>query len=208
MIDSKQYNLVRTNFDTALKNSYGFWLRKDNYLEKLPMFVAKLLPMDKWYEKEVFYTTSDGETNYVKDFDFLKSCLIYTCLSNQNKCISFVGTDGRFYRNELCFDDGTIASSELEELILDDEEITLLKLWGKILSESRSTRKYNIQFSYGIYQINNELNTYHIEGQGKNKRNIYDYPGLNGDLDTLRVNLKAYYKSHILDKMFKYKLIR
>ena len=54
MIDSKQYNLVRTNFDTGLKNSYGFWLRKDNFLEKLPMFVAKLLPMDKWYEKEVF----------------------------------------------------------------------------------------------------------------------------------------------------------
>lgn len=208
MIDSKQYNLVRTNFDTALKNSYGFWLRKDNYLEKLPMFVAKLLPMDKWYEKEVFYTTSDGGTSYVQDFDFLKSCLIYTCLTNQNKCISFVGTDGRFYKNELCFDEGTIASNELEELILDDEESALLNLWGKILSESRLTRKYNIQFSYGIYQINNELNTYHTEGQGINKRNIYDYPGLNGDLDTLRVNLKAYYKSHILDKMFMYKLIR
>ena len=67
MIDSKQYNLVRTNFDTALKNSYGFWLRKDNFLKKLPMFVAKLLPMDKWYEKEVFFTTSDGGTRFEND---------------------------------------------------------------------------------------------------------------------------------------------
>lgn len=45
MIDPKHYNLVRTNFDTALKNAYGFWLRKDNYIEKLPMFAANCSPL-------------------------------------------------------------------------------------------------------------------------------------------------------------------
>ena len=104
MIDPKHYNLVRTNFDTALKNAYGFWLRSDNYLEKLPMFVAKLLPVDYWYEKDVYFTTADGGDTYTKDPQFLKSCLIYTCLSNQNKCLSFDGSDGRRYQNELCFD--------------------------------------------------------------------------------------------------------
>lgn len=80
MIDPKHYTLVRTNFDTALRNSYGFWLRRDNYLEKLPMFVAKLLPIDFWYEKDVYFTTADGGDNYTKDCNFLKACLIYTCL--------------------------------------------------------------------------------------------------------------------------------
>ena len=208
MIDSKQYNLVRTNFDTGLKNSYGFWLRRDKFLEKLPMFVAKLLPMDKWYEKEVFFTTSDKGNAYEQDKEFLKCCLIYTCLSNQNKCISFYGSDERYYRNELCFDDGTLASTTLYEFDLDEEEKGLMDLWRKILIESRSTKNYNKDFSYGIYQIDKELNTFRVEGVGRNRHNVYDYVTLNGDLDSLRGNIKAYYKSHIREKMFEYELVK
>lgn len=208
MIDSKQYNLVRTNFDTALKNSYGFWLRKDNFVQKLPMFVAKLLPMDKWFEKEVYFTTSDGGDTYVQDADFLTSCLIYTCLTNQNKCISFNATDGRYYRNELCLDEGTLASWKLCKITLDDEERALIDLWKKILLGARTTNNYDCNLSYGIYQIDKELNTFRVEGKGKNKHKVYDYPELNGDLDTLRGNIKEYYKSHIREKMFRYKLIR
>ena len=37
---------------------------------------------------------------------------------------------------------------------------------------------------------------------------LYDYPSLNGDLEALRVMLKAYYKSHITEKMFKYELLK
>ena len=36
----------------------------------------------------------------------------------------------------------------------------------------------------------------------------YVYVDLNGDLDSLRENLKAYYRSHILDKMFEYELVK
>ncbi len=208
MIDAKQYNLIRTNFDTALKNSYGFWLRRDNYLEKLPLFVSKLLPMDKWYEKEVYFTTSDRGDAYASDSEFLKSCLIYTCLSNQNKCISFNGSDGRFYRNELCFDKDTLASTTLGSLTLDDEEGNLKELWEKILSEAKSTHKYNDSYSYGIYQIEAELNTFHMEGTGKKRRKVYDYVSLNSDLESLKTNLKAYYKSHIQEKMFTYELVK
>ena len=208
MIDSKQYNLVRTNFDTGLKNSYGFWLRKDNFLEKLPMFVAKLLPMDKWYEKEVYFTTSDKGAAYVHDRNFLKTCLIYTCLSNQNKCVSFYGSDERYYRNELCFDYGTLASETLNEFELDSDEENLMYLWRKILSEAHTTNNYNNVYSYGVYQISEELNTFQIEGTGRNKHKVYDYVDLNGDLNSLRENLKTYYRSHILDKMFKYELVK
>lgn len=208
MIDSKQYNLVRTNFDTGLKNSYGFWLRRENFLEKLPMFVAKLLPMDKWYEKEVFFTTSDKGDTYVQDRDFLKSCLIYTCLSNQNKCISFNGSDGRHYRNELCFDKDTLASSTLNEFEMDEEELALMELWELILNEARLTANYRYYLPYGVYQIDKELNTFRVEGKGKKKHKVYDYVALNSNLDSLRGNLKAYYKSHIQEKMFEYELVK
>lgn len=238
MIDPKHYNLVRTNFDTALKNAYGFWLRSDNYLEKLPMFVAKLLPVDYWYEKDVYFTTADGGDTYTKDPQFLKSCLIYTCLSNQNKCLSFDGSDGRRYQNELCFDNSKtffagfddngnsqpVPQSAIDALplavkdlnkyamakatALDDEEKKLLEVWNEIIAAARKTAGYNPDFNYGVYQISKELNTSKVVGTGKNKKTVYDYPELNGYLDTLRTMLKAYYKSHITEKMFEYELLK
>lgn len=166
------------------------------------------LTVDKWYEKEVYFTTSDMGEAYAHDRDFLKSCLIYTCLSNQNKCISFDGSDNRYYHNELCFDTGTLASSTLSEFELDSDEEELMELWRKILTEAQATNNYMSRYSYGVYQIGEELNTFRTEGTGKKKHKVYDYVDLNGDLDSLRENLKAYYRSHILGKMFKYELVK
>ena len=218
MIDPKHYNLIRTNFDTALNNAYGFWLRKDNFLQLLPMFVAKLLPIDLWYEKDVYFTTADGGTKYATDNQFLKSCLIYTCLTNQNKCISFNGTDGRTYLNELCFDSEStykpLALTELDRFIqrnetcLDSEEQALISLWENILVEAKKTSNYNSSLSYGVYQITKELNTSHEEGTGTSRKTVYDYPTLNGYLVALRDILKTYYKSHITHKMFEYELLK
>ena len=73
---------------------------------------------------------------------------------------------------------------------------------------SEATNNYVRKYSYGVYQIGVELNTFRIEGTGRKKHKVYDYVDLNGDLDSLRENLKAYYRSHILDKMFKYELVK
>lgn len=62
--------------------------------------------------------------------------------------------------------------------------------------------------TYGVYQITKELNTSKTIGTGKSKKTVYDYPVLNGYLDTMRTMLKAYYKSHITEKMFKYELLK
>ena len=43
------------------------------------MFVAKSYPMKDWYDREVLMTSSDGGEKYIKDREFLKRCLIYTC---------------------------------------------------------------------------------------------------------------------------------
>ena len=203
-IDVKHLTLTRS----TIYNIRGFYLRRDNYIYKLPVFAAKSFAEEQWYDKDVYFTTSDGGDRYTHDKDFLKSCLIYTCLSNQNKCLSFHGSDGRDYQNELCFDKNALAKSDLSKMTLDDEENSLMKLWYKILEEAKATDNYDSHWNYGVYQITKELNTYTEIGSGSKKQRVYDYPELNGDLTSLRTKLKDYYKSHITEKMFEYELIK
>lgn len=212
-LDANNNNLVRmTHY-----NNRGTYAIKDNYSIMLPLFVAKEYPRNAFYEKGegcIYFTTADGGDAYTKDENFLKSCLIYTCLSNQNKCLSFDGSDGRRYQNELCFDNKALALKDLKKYkankktALDVEEQKLLELWNKIINEAKKTKNYNSIFNYGVYQIKKELNTSKIVGAGKNKKKVYDYPILNGYLDTLRTMLKNYYKSHITEKMFAYELLK
>lgn len=226
---------VRNITAACLYNGNGCYLTPDNYKKTLPIWVAKHISLDSWYEKDIYATTSDGGDAYTKDNGFLKSCLLYTCLSNQNKCLSFLGSDGHMYQNELCLDnsryekakeevtqDGKEADADTEMLKLlpvayqdmtaygelDDNEKELLELWKKILGEAKQTEKYNPELNYGVYQITKELNTFTEEKKGKGKKKVYDYPQLNGDLNTLRTKLKEYYISHIKEKMFKYQLIK
>ena len=112
-----------------------------------------MVPLDRWYEKDIYATTADGGNAYAKDNGFLKSCLIYTCLSNQNKCLSFTGSDGRYYRNELCFDatnGDTVASADLAKMTLDADEKALVELWNRILNEAKKTANYNSRLTYGV----------------------------------------------------------
>lgn len=186
----------------------GFFIRSDNYLTKLPLFAAKMFPQDIWYERDVYFTTADGGDAYTHDQDFLMRCLIFTCLSRYNKCLSFVGSDGRTYLNELCFDDGTLASQDLSGFALNADEQELMQLWQMILQESRRTAHYDDQKKYGPYQIESELNTYREDIVGSQKRKIYDYPSLNGNLIALKVKLKAYYLKYLKDKLFEYQLLK
>ena len=195
--------LLRLSINTN-KNTCQY-LRSDNYLTKLPLFCAKMFPQDKWYEKDVYFTTADGGDRYTRDNDFLKSCLIYTCLSRYNKCLSFNGSDGRFYRNELCFHKDAIANVDLKKFKLDADEKELLEVWGRVLDKAEKTGKMVNSFTYGPYQIEQEINTFVKTEDGKN---VYDYPELNSELNTLKVLLKKYYTTHIREKMFEYELVK
>lgn len=141
----------------------------------------------------------------------MQHCLLYTCLSNQNKCLSFTGSDKRYYRNELCFDDTngtTQALKDLDQSNLSDQEQNLLDLWGNILQEAKKTANYDSKLTYGVYQITKELNTFHNEGVGTRQKKVADYPVLNGYLVSLRDNLKQYYLDVIKPDMFKYELVK
>ena len=203
-INPNNIYLLRTTINANTNTNQ--YLRSDNYLTKLPLFCAKMFPQDNWYERDVYFTTADGGDRYTKDRDFLKSCLIYTCLSRYNKCLSFDGSDGRFYRNELCFHKDAVAMNDIAKFKLDDEEKKLLEVWNRVLEKAAATGKMVEKFTYGPYQIEQEINTFHKDETGK--KNIYDYPELNAELNTLKALLKTYYKTHIREKMFKYELVK
>lgn len=189
----------------------GFFLRRDNYLEKLPLFAAsRYITYNRaWTERTRIMKSGDGYNYFVKNFskdnEFRKACLIFSCLETQNHCRSFKGSDGRIYQNMLCFEKGTIAYNDLQKMELSSEEQELITLYNRILKKAQKTKKYNKQWNYGIYQISQELNTFHLD---ENDKKIYDYPELNGDLVTLKEKLKCYYIKKIVPKLFEYELIK
>jgi len=186
------------------RDGRGMFLTPKNFVEKLPLFCAKCYPQKNWYERDIYFTTADGGEKYTKDSNFLKSCLIYACLSPRNHCLSFEGSDKRFYQNELCFDSKTIATKTLEKYKLNKVEKDLINLFEQIIKESKKTKHYNPICKYGTYQIDKELNTtYKIEEQ-----TIYNYPELNTKLNTLKQKLQKYYEEIIQPKLFLYQLLK
>jgi hypothetical protein len=196
-------NLVRT----LVYAEHGFYLRKENYLAKLPLFAAgKYEFSGRWWENGTIFKCSDGGDRYSKDSDFLKACLIFTCLSYFNKCRSLEGGDGRLYKNELCFDKGTLATQSLAGYKLSDTEQKLLTIFNEILRLAKTTENYNPKFTWGVYQIDQDLNTYSRDDLTDTK--IYDHPQLNTALIELKSELAKYYESVIQPKLFEYELLK
>jgi hypothetical protein len=154
------------------------------------------------------------KNKYFKDLtmeklnNFLLKNLLYVCFEPQNHCRTLKGTDNRFYRNELCLDTTngeTIASVKLKELVLNDIEKNLLSLWDKILAQAKKTENYNSKFTYGLYQIDDELNT---SFKNEKEETIYNYPELNGDIKTIKYLLKEYYLTEIAPTLFVYEFLK
>ena len=112
---------------------------------------------------------------------------MHVCLDITNVFLS-LGSDKRFYENELCFDAGTLASEQLGKFKLNSDEKELIKNWEDILTEAKKTENYNKKLTYGLYQIEMELNT---SERDENNKTIYDYPTLNGEIENLKKEIKG-----------------
>lgn len=156
----------------GIYNGNGFYLRSDNYTQKLPMFCASryITYNREWTERARIMKSADGAVAFRKDVangkltQFLLKCLLFTCLEMQNHMRSFVGSDGRFYRNELCLDGTngeTIALLDIKKLVQSDKEKELLRQWETVLRYAKSCEGYNEALTYGVYQIFAELDTSH-----------------------------------------------
>lgn len=195
----------------------GFYVRKDNYLEKLPMFCAAryITYNRKWTERARIMKSADGADKFYADVQsgklnqFLLKCLVFTCFEMQNHLRTFTGTDNRFYRNELCLDTTngeTVASSDLKKLNVSVKEKELFDTWKTILRWAKKTKNYNDKLTYGVYQIFAELNTFTSDEEtGKSKP---DYPELNGALKSLKQKVKEYYNSEIVPTLFVYEFLK
>lgn len=198
-------------------NGNGFFLRNDNFLEKLPMFAASryITYNREWTERGRIMKSGDGADIYHKDVkkgklnDYLLKCLLFTVLEPQNHMREFIGSDGRHYKNQLCLDNTngeTLASKTLKQMEKNEEEKVLLSLWDRILEKAKQTTNYTPTFSYGLYQIKTELNTTHFDED--TGTNVPDYPELNGNIETLASRLKDYYNSEIVPTLFKYEFLK
>ena len=197
-------------------DGHGFYIRKNNYLEKIPMFASSryITYNREWTERGRIMKSGDGfkkfqsDTKNKRNNQFLLKCLLFTTLEMQNHMRTFLGSDARFYRNEICLDTTngeTLATKELKNLKTNELENKLLAQWELIYKSVKNTKNYNSTLTYGIYQIYDELNTFYKNEQDKK---VYNYPELNGHLNTLKTLLKKYYNDEIVPFLFKYEFIK
>jgi hypothetical protein len=193
---------------------HGFFLRKDNFLKLLPLFsCSKYIAINNDWKNEGFLTKSaDKKEIYLNDVksgklkSFLLKNLFWVSLTHFSHLRSFYGTDNRFYRNELCLDTTngeTIASIYLKELKFEIMENEIIDLWNKILKQVKDTKQYDNNLTYGLYQIEQEINL----KDKKQKKGFY-YPELNSDILLLKKYLKEYYLKEIAPILFEYEFIK
>ncbi len=198
-------------------NGNGFFLRKDNYLEKLPMFCAsRYITYNRaWTERARIMKSADGADRYYADVEngkltqFLLRCLLFTCLEMQNHMRTFTGSDGRFYRNELCLDGTngeTIALRDLRALAKREKEEELLQQWETILYWSKRAENYDPTLTYGVYQIFAELDTCHTDETTGSI--VWDNVELHTALAGLKGLIRDYYNAEIVPVLFEYEYLK
>lgn len=192
-------------------NGNGFYLHKDNYLTKLPMFCASryITYNRQWTERARIMKSADGADRFNKNINnldqWLRKCLLFTCLEMQNHMRSFTGSDGRFYRNELCLDGDTIASKDLAKLNTNDTEKQLLAQWQHLMAEVKKTKEYNKALTYGVYQIFAEIDTSYKDDDGNT---VWNNLEVHSALQTLKNLVKVYYNKEIVPKLFEHEFLK
>ncbi len=197
-------------------NGSGFYLKKDNFLEKLPMFASSryITYNREWTERARIMKSGDGSKRFNKDIkngkleQFLLKCLLFTTLETQNHMRTFRGSDGRHYVNPLCLDathGETIAISKLVGLHFNTNENMLIRQWEHIMTSVIKTKLYNPSLTYGVYQIAHDLNTKEKDEKGKI---VYHYPELNGQLKRLKTMVSEYYNTELVSTLFEYEFLK
>lgn len=197
-------------------NGNGCYLKKSNYLEKLPMFCASryITYNREWTERARIMKSADGADRFNADVasgkldQWLRKCLLFTCIEMQNHMRSFTGSDGRFYRNELCLDTtngSTIASNDLKKLVTNDAENKILAQWDALISAVKKTAEYDATLTYGVYQIFAEIDTSYKD---ENEKTVWNNIEVHSALQTMKTLCKEYYNSEIVPTLFEYEFLK
>ena len=121
---------------------------------------------------------------------------------------TFTGSDGRFYRNELCLDTTngpTIASVDLKQLARGPAEQSILDQWATLMDAVKRTNEYDSTLTYGVYQIFADIDTSHKDDEGKT---VWNNIEVHSALQTLKALVKDYYNAEIVPKLFEYEFLK
>ena len=209
--DLHSYLLVSGKYD-----GNGFYMRRDNYLEKLPMFCASryITYNREWTERARIMKSGDGVDRFNADVasgkldQWLRKCLLFTCVEMQNHMRSFTGSDGRFYRNELCMDTTngeTVASEDLKKLVCGEDQKRIIDQWNVLLDEAKKTAEYDSSLTYGVYQIFAEIDTSYKDAEGET---VWNNLEVHSALQTLKALVKEYYNKEIVPTLFEYEFLK
>lgn len=197
-------------------DGHGFYLHKDNYLQKMPLFcMSRYITYNRaWTERARIMKSADGAERFNNDVNsgkldqWLRKCLLFTCLEMQNHMRSLTGSNGRFYRNELCLDTtngDTLASSDIAKLKLTDAEQKLLDQWQILIDAAKKTKEYNKSLTYGVYQIFSEIDTSYKD---ENNNTVWNNIEVHSALQTLKTLVKDYYNKEIVPTLFEYEFLK
>ena len=207
-------------------NGHGFYLRADNFVEKLPMFAAAKYTdnCNGWRIMSMVMKSGDGAAQYEHDVAtgrlnaFLCQTLIWSCLSHYAHMRTLSLPTG-ILSNELCFDNlngkPTVASEKLDEFMkngynLTDADKALLAKWNEILAHVAKTSEYNPDFKYGLYQIDEDINIKVQQGVKKDgtPNMVTKYGDLNNLIKEMKGLLKQYYVENIAPVLFEYEFLK
>lgn len=194
----------------------GFYMRRDNYLEKLPMFCASryITYNREWTERARIMKSGDGADLFNADVasgkldQWLRKCLLFTCVEMQNHMRTFTGSDGRFYRNELCMDTTngpTVASEDLKKLVCGPAEQRIINQWKTLMDAVKQTDEYDPALTYGVYQIFAEIDTSYKDDEGNT---VWNNVEVHSALQTLKTLVKEYYNTEIVPTLFEYEFLK
>ena len=200
----------------GMYNGNGFYLRADNYLKKLPMFCAsRYINYNRaWTERARIMKSADGAARFDADAasgkldQWLHKCLLFTCMEMQNHMRTFKGSDGRFYRNELCLDTTngeTLASKDLKALKMNDAETSIVNQWNTLMDYAKQTKEYDSHLTYGVYQIFAEIDTSYKDEEGNT---VWNNIEVHSALQTLKTLVKDYYNKEIVPILFEYEFLK
>lgn len=212
----------------GIYNGHGFYLRKDNFIEKLPLFAASRYTdyCNSWKIMSMVMKSGDKSERYKKDIadgklnDFLFKTLFWACTTHHAHMRS-LQHNSEFYLNEICLDHNnnvkTLGESKLDNFIkngisLSDEEKIIYNKMQHILEFVKKNCKdeYNPKFKYGLYQIDEEIN---IKIQVDTKSDGtpimgYKYGDLNNMIKEIKPLIKNYYIENIVPTLFKYEFLK
>jgi hypothetical protein len=219
---SAGFDKPRLNGTLTIAGRYdgnGFWVREDNCLEKLPLFAAARFPdhINTWQTMSFIFKSADKHKEFLHDVSlgtldqFLLKVLLWTSLTHLSHIRSLIGSDGRVYLNKLCLDTSrgeTYTTKHLKRLKWNNSEELLLSQWEKVIALARTTDEHIEELTYGLYQIDEELNVFIQEDTGFGIIRRPKYVELNSEINTLKTLVRDYYINNLVCKLFEYELLK